>query len=156
MEKCDRPEMHCNQFTPDHCSQDSVRKECPFTCEDCKSSGMFHILSNIYTLMANILTSVIFDQYCIEFCFDSEGETTMPSVTSISNDTSSIQITYDQTCCKDKGVPEICMVLCTDSRFQERSLPPTPCDDHVEKIKKCLVPIKGNLFSSNKNISYAI
>ena len=47
------------------------------------------------------------------------------------------------------------MVLCTDSRFQERSLPPTPCDSHVEKIKKCLVPIKGNLFSSNKNISYA-
>lgn len=49
VEKCDRPEMHCNQFTPDHCSQDSVRKECPFTCGDCKSSGIFHILSNIYT-----------------------------------------------------------------------------------------------------------
>ena len=117
------------------------------------SQVVYFIFYQIYIHI--ILTSVIFDQYCIEFCFDSEGETTMPSVPSISNDTSSIQITYDQNCCKDKGVPEICMVLCTDSRFQERSLPPTPCDDHVEKIKKCLVPIKGNLFSSYKNISYA-
>ena len=50
-------------------------------------------------------------------------------------------MTYNQTCCKQKGVPERCMGLCIDPKFginpefQERNLPSNICEQYKYNIR---------------------
>ena len=64
-------------------------------------------------------------------------------------------VTYDEQCCKEKGITEKCLGICHDQRFLDpfqssRSLqtpgspprlPPTACDQFEYLKKACLVPI---------------
>ena len=60
----------------------------------------------------------------------------------------SLPVTYNETCCREQGIPELCMGFCTDSRFQERTLPPNICkkENTMEKVKNCIIPLSGNSF----------
>ena len=50
---------------------------------------------------------------------------------------------FDETCCKLKGVPKECMGNCRDAEqslaSRVRGLPPAFCDDYKDAIKECVV-----------------
>ena len=65
-------------------------------------------------------------------------------------------MTYNQTCCKERGVPERCMGLCIDPKFgidpefKERNRQTNPsniCEEHKYKIRKCLMPVPGTFLT---------
>ena len=63
-------------------------------------------------------------------------------------------VTYDEQCCKEKGITQKCLGICHDERFEPlqssgmesrqaepQRLPPTSCDKFEYLKKACLVPI---------------
>ena len=55
----------------------------------------------------------------------------------------SSSLSFDQTCCKLKGVPKECMGNCIDDDASPSSrvmgLPPAFCDNYKESIEHCVV-----------------
>ena len=71
------------------------------------------------------------------------------------NVTNTGRLTFNETCCKEKGVPLDCMGLCKfDTTLKLKSaapvywsgvLPPRKCDEWQNIVKECLIEGKGNL-----------
>ena len=53
---------------------------------------------------------------------------------------------FNETCCKDKGVPYECMGNCRMFTTRSKGIPKSVCDEHKETIKSCVyVAEQGNL-----------
>ena len=63
---------------------------------------------------------------------------------------------FNETCCKEKGVPDKCMGNCRPFNTRSLGTPKSVCDEHKETITSCLyVAEQGNpiyMYISRRNI----
>ena len=60
-------------------------------------------------------------------------------------------LTFNKTCCKEKGIPEDCMGLCKLAKTLRSIAPPDKCDKWENTAKECLM--EGE---ANSKIDYAL
>ena len=48
-------------------------------------------------------------------------------------------LTFNKTCCKEKGVPDYCMGLCMLGKTLRSEVPPDACDEWENTAKECVV-----------------
>ena len=61
------------------------------------------------------------------------------------------RLSFDETCCKLKGVPKECIGNCIDDASTPSSrvmgLPPSMCDDYRKAIERCVVIGKTGIYN---------
>ena len=61
------------------------------------------------------------------------------------------RLSFDETCCKLKGVPKECIGNCIDDDSTPSSrvmgLPPSMCDDYRKAIERCVVIGKTGIYN---------
>ena len=54
-------------------------------------------------------------------------------------------ITFNETCCKEKGIPGDCMGLCRLDTTRGLEVPPDKCDEWENTAKECVIEGEVNL-----------